>query len=254
MVQKVFLAIPTHSGDIRVGTFMAVLNATSKAIWRGVTVEVHCWEGDSLIPNARNVLFAAFRATDCTDLVFLDADIGFDNDGFFRLLSHPVDIVGGAYRFKKDKEDYPVDWLPDDGNGLWSDENGLISVGGMPTGFLRITRDAADKLAAAYDDRQYRSHLAPELSVHCLFDLVLENGVYHGEDYAFCKKWRDIGGKVFLDPMIKLDHCGTKIFKGDVGHWLRHRNDPEYKFDDLRRVFGSPEMLRLMDEATGEAA
>jgi hypothetical protein len=256
VVQKVFLAIPSHSGEIRVGTFMAVSDTRVEAIRRGIDVHVFCWVGDSLIPNARNIALAEFRASDCTDLVFVDADIGFATDAFFRLISHPVDIVGGAYRFKKDHEDYPVNWLPDpDDKGLHSNpETGLIEVAGMPTGFLRVTRAAADSLAVAYASRTYRSHLAPDIVAHCLFDLVLEDGIYHGEDYAFCKKWRDIGGKVWLDPYIKLDHTGHKSYRGDIGHWLLHRNDPDRKFEDFKRVFNTPEMWALMDQATGEAA
>jgi hypothetical protein len=43
-----------------------------------------------------------------------------------------------------------------------------------------------------------------------------ENGLRHkyGEDYSFCKRWRDMGGRVWVDPTISMGHLGTKIWKG----------------------------------------
>jgi hypothetical protein len=36
----------------------------------------------------------------------------------------------------------------------------------------------------------------------------------YGEDYSFCKRWRDMGGQVWVDPSISMGHLGTKIWKG----------------------------------------
>ena len=32
----------------------------------------------------------------------------------------------------------------------------------------------------------------------------------------FCNQWRNVGGKIWLDPSIKLDHIGTYIYEGDI--------------------------------------
>ena len=41
-------------------------------------------------------------------------------------------------------------------------------------------------------------------------------GHYLSEDYAFCRRWRDIGGKVFVDVDCKLTHLTrqTNFFIG----------------------------------------
>ena len=42
------------------------------------------------------------------------------------------------------------------------------------------------------------------------YDCIVDpdSGRYLSEDYAFCRLWRDIGGKVFVDLECKLNHLG----------------------------------------------
>ena len=35
-----------------------------------------------------------------------------------------------------------------------------------------------------------------------------------GEDFTFCKRWRDIGGKVYLDALLRFQHIGRKAWSG----------------------------------------
>jgi hypothetical protein len=48
-----------------------------------------------------------------------------------------------------------------------------------------------------------------------------DSGRYLSEDYAFCRRWRDIGGKVFVDPQCKLAHLGQHLYRGDLAESLR---------------------------------
>ena len=43
-----------------------------------------------------------------------------------------------------------------------------------------------------------------------------ENGAELSEDYEFCRRWRALGGKVWVDPGIWLKHFGTFAYHGDV--------------------------------------
>lgn len=35
------------------------------------------------------------------------------------------------------------------------------------------------------------------------------------EDYHFCEKWRELGGRIFAIPSIKLEHVGSYVYGGD---------------------------------------
>ena len=50
-----------------------------------------------------------------------------------------------------------------------------------------------------------------------LFDCIIEpeSGTYLSEDYTFCRRWRDIGGKLWLDTEGALVHVGTYDFVGN---------------------------------------
>ena len=40
---------------------------------------------------------------------------------------------------------------------------------------------------------------------------------YLSEDYAFCRRWQQLGGEIWLDPLVKLDHVGHYTFNGNIG-------------------------------------
>jgi hypothetical protein len=42
-----------------------------------------------------------------------------------------------------------------------------------------------------------------------------ETGEYLSEDYAFCHRWRAIGGRIWLDTQCRLTHVGSFEFHGN---------------------------------------
>jgi hypothetical protein len=42
-----------------------------------------------------------------------------------------------------------------------------------------------------------------------------ETGKYLSEDFAFCKRWTDLGGEIWIDRDSKLTHLGPIPFVGD---------------------------------------
>lgn len=211
--RRVFLAVPTF-GEISPQTAFSLFRAHPALKEAGYEVELALLSGDCHVDDARNTLVADFLESKCHDLVFIDADIGFQDTDLLRLLAHDRDIVGGSYPKKSDNPEFPVETLP---GAIWSDSDGLIEVAGMPTGFLRIRRNVLESLASI--SAVYTTSVGRRVA--CIFERLIENGGRVSGDIAFSHKARRAGFKVYADPDCYLEHHGSKSWTGTLGSHLR---------------------------------
>lgn len=221
--RRVFLATPTY-GPVPALYAYCLFKSHLALVRAGYEVELGLLTGDCHVDDARNRLVRDFLASECQDMVFIDADMGWDEQDLIRLLSYDRDLVGGTYPMKQMDEDYPV--RPFRGE-LWSDSDGLIEVEGIPTGFMRIRKPLLRKLAD--EARQYAVRGSDDqLPAPLIFErgLTSDNDFYTrvSGDYNFCRKWRALGGEVYLDPELYLEHAGEKVWSGCYGSYLRRKN------------------------------
>ena len=191
----------------------------------GIKYKVLHHINDSLIPRARNCLVARFmrdpELAEYTRFMFIDADIAFEPEDVCKLwnLSEFHDVVTACYPTKTEKEGQPKTTAWKDGQLVDLDELKFpTEIDYAGTGFLMINRLAFVKMQNAYPDtRHMEGHLG---EVYALFDTEVTKDEdwtqrwYCSEDYLFCKRWREIGGKIMLDPSIRLGHVGRKIYRG----------------------------------------
>jgi hypothetical protein len=218
--RRVMASIPCYDGSPSHITQSSFLRSRDIANSLGFAIDINMRCNDSSIGRARDIMFSEFldKHLDATDMVFIDADIGWEAEGLIRLLSHPVDFVGASYRSRGDPEVYVLRTLD---NELQRDRtNGLMEVEGLATGFLRITRRAAVKLANAYKDEWYTDPTAPGLTIRNLFNFEVRDHRLYSEDYNFCRRWRALGEKCWLDPEQTMHHIGPKVFTGNLMRWL----------------------------------
>lgn len=220
-MRKVFLAIPSYSGKLREATKVSVSCFNLEAASLGWNLQDFRWHNDSLIPHARNACLGKFMESDCTDLWFLDDDVAVGPGVFTRLMSHPVDVVAAIYRIKKDEETYAVNYLP--GNPEPDPQTGLLEMSGIPFGMVRIKRAAIEAMIKAYPDEWYMASCAKDLKTWNFFNLAVENRQFIGEDMFFCRKYRQIGGRVWVDTEIPIQHISQddRVYPGHFGNWLR---------------------------------
>ena len=52
-------------------------------------------------------------------------------------------------------------------------------------------------------------------NLYALFECAIdrETGVYLSEDYAFCARWRALGGEIWLDLQSRLTHCRDELLR-----------------------------------------
>lgn len=216
---RIFVAIPIYDSLLQIRTVKCLLEEQALAGVSGDEISFVFLPSCSVPAAGRNQLVQDFMDSECDRLIFLDSDITFEPGYLLKLAHHPVDFVGGCYRYKLDQESYPLTWLNKD--ELWSDANGLIEVETLPNGFLALSRNVFEKLKLSHPEREYE-HFGKK--AFCYFQMIFQDGQLHSEDSYFCKEWRAIGGQVFLDPEIELTHWAwnfSKPYVGHLGEWLR---------------------------------
>jgi hypothetical protein len=235
----IVVATPCFGGLVNQGYMMSVLKLVQLAGGGEYELEVVLLGGDSLITRSRSVLVSRFLDNPrATHLMFIDADIAFEPDQFLRLLRLDKDFAAGAYPLKQ------IDWraLPRRAvNGEALAAAGLSYVGQIcagdqlryeagfatatyaGTGFQLIKRHVFEKLIAAHPELKFKAihTLTNETPsgdhLYALFECAIDaqSGAYLSEDYAFCGRWRALGGEIWLDLQSKLTHAGTSYYEGD---------------------------------------
>jgi hypothetical protein len=217
----VMVAIPAYSGTIHLGTMRSLFTDLLSLQARGDQWSLHDECGNALIADARALIVAQFLDSEADTLVFIDSDVCWEAGALLKLLDHPVDMVAGIYPQRRDPINYCVKW--DTSKTELIAENGLLQVEGVPAGFMKLSRKQLESMVEQYPDTEFYVENAPNQKAWALFADYRIGKHKMGEDYAFCRRWTDMGGKVWIDPEISMGHVGYKTFKGHLGDHLRNR-------------------------------
>lgn len=215
---KISVGLPVYDNQVSVRQVACLLTESSLALMNGDSLNVRFLGSCTNLAFGRNHLVREFLESGDDKLVFLDGDVTFEQGDLLRIAHQPVDFVGGAYRVKEEKERYPINLLQEPRP---PGPNGLVEVGMLPTGFLALSRKVFDDFKAHYPGREYT---IGDKRTYCYFQIPYHGQSLFTEDAYFCKEWREMGGKLYLDPEMTLTHWNGNIpFVGHIGNWYRNK-------------------------------
>ncbi|MGI9484332.1 MAG: hypothetical protein ACR2RF_00300 [Geminicoccaceae bacterium] len=245
--RKVMLATPVY-GDLSASYTFALFHSSAALSDAGIAAELAIYEGDCHVDDARNRLVRDFLETDCSDLVFLDSDLRWEPESLVQLCRYDRDVVAATYPFKQDERGFPVAFK---GGEMWAHHDGLLEVLAVPTGFLRIRRRVLEKLATRATKFRPKSDARSDIPL--IFEREVEDGLRRGGDYAFCRKWREIGGQIFVAPEMYLEHFGSQVWSGSLGHYRREETKGTLGacIFEIRHRIETPETFNRLVEAWG---
>lgn len=175
------------------------------------------------------------RQTTCTHLLFIDADISFDPRAVLGMLRSGHDYVAAPYpkrvgvnfeRVRRTPFEIPAEAVAykynlhaPDGIQLSGD---CAPVDGVGLGFTLLSRECLSKMREAYASELSFKDEAPSgevVDTVALFDLMRSpTGSLLSEDYSFCYRWGQIGGKVqlYLGQGSPVSHQGEHMYVGEL--------------------------------------
>lgn len=214
---NLFIAVPSYDGKLTVRCAESILKGCHVLRDEGHRVMPFFYSGNPYIAAARNICVHEFFKSDCDEIIFIDSDVGFDKNALSQLISHDKDIVAGVYPYKQDNEGYPCIMAWDENNNCKEESSGLVYAEVVPTGFLRIRRSVFERMAEHYSMKRCADKMYSFFDTGALFP---DDDKWYGEDVYFCKRWRDMGGQIFIDPKLSFVHTGTKNWSGSLHNYL----------------------------------
>lgn len=217
--RKLFIAIPAYDFKVSLKLAVALANFCQQAIQYGIEVQIGSICGCSVVSRARNLLVKDLMESECTDLLFIDADINFRAEDVFRLLAWTSDpkkgIVAGVPRTRKTNKVY-IATLDQDEQGLTMNGMGLVRATRVATAFMMVRREVFENLITCHPEWTYFDENSGR-QLSAVFDFKVTPEGYIGEDFLFCDRTRELGYEVWIDPTIKLGHMGVQEYEGDFG-------------------------------------
>lgn len=197
----------------------------------------------------RNTMASKAVALGCDYLVFIDSDISFNPADIVRLIQSGRDVTAIAYRKKKDREEYCcLIESGEDGRPV-VDDNGWVELFAAATGILCVKREVIEKMSEAYSGRAYTTDDGQKRVA--LFEYELIDGKYWGEDYNFSRRWKDMGGKIWLLPNADTGHTGIQEFVGNIHHYLMKSSETtNYKGNTIQGWMNEIELEWLFNKAS----
>ena len=239
---KLFVSTPMYGGQCTGFYAQSLIQLNNLIKNSGNDCIMSFMFNESLITRARNALAHNFLKTDCSHLMFIDADIRFNPADIPPMIEADKDIICGVYPKKeinwqsvKDAIDrgVPVDQLKNHtgsfvvnlveySGSVTVPINQPVEIWNGGTGFMLIKRQVfeqlADKVPSYINDVTDLSGSIKQDEIKEYFATSIEDGTRRllSEDYHFCNVWRQNGGKVWAAPWAQLSHIGTYCFEGQL--------------------------------------
>jgi len=249
----IFIATPMFGGSANYMYMISLINLLTKLGQAGIPSMFEIAANESLITKARNILVEGFLKSSATHMLFLDADLGFDADDVLRMIQSDKDLIGGQYAKKKINWDVVkrvVQGVPDIppahvnaviaestfrpiGDTMSFDINQPVEVESIATGMMLIKREVFEGMieklgdeiniisggSETMDPKTMTRVTDAHRRAYSFFDVSIDpvSRAYTSEDFTFCKRFRQIGGKVWLAPWTRTVHVGTYEYVCDLG-------------------------------------
>jgi len=152
--------------------------------------------------QAMNIATNQFMQSDCDTMVVIDGDETFLPWHLEALLSHKEPLVFASYCRKMRGKHLTLQYLP-----VTPEREGpLVEVARAARGFMAVKREVFEAFKS-----HVPTYVDPDTDATCYAYWQSDVG-YSSEDFWFCDKWRELGGKILVDSRFTVNHKGWVTF------------------------------------------
>jgi hypothetical protein len=164
----------------------------------------------SLLVAERNRLIKSFLASECTHMLCIDSDLGWPPQAVLALIKHDKDFVAGCYPARGERTFLFRAFLNEDSSIVR--EGDLLKMEYIPAGFMLLKREMIEKMIEHFPELYFqpKAESLKHEDGHYLFGIELMDGEFWGEDFVFCRRARQAGFDIWVDPLIEFDHAGLR--------------------------------------------
>ena len=205
------IATPSYNGTVPIPFARSLLDTAETLGAAGVPYLWVDLSGCCYTDRARDLLAATFvERTECSHLLFVDADMRWPASTAVRLLHARRPVVGCCYQGRKPPHSWHVTKL----EGEVADPYGFIEVERIATGMMLIERAVLEQLGKSAEVYSELIDGTP-LEVRRIFPPQAP-GLWVSGDYAFCDRARAEGFGVYADLRTQVGHLGERWITGDM--------------------------------------
>jgi|694.fasta_scaffold80999_5 hypothetical protein len=213
-IRKILIATPSYDGRVDARYAHNILSTERICAKNNIEIDPVFLCFEAIISKARNDLFCYAYENNYDDIFYIDADISWNPEQFLRIANHPFDFVSGIYLKKQDNIEYPVNIIPDQK----IDDNGILEVATVPTGFLRLSRNAIKIL---WENSLPYTVSQEKKITKLVFETGIVSGRFMSEDIVLCLKWKELKQKIYLDTTVTVAHSGYRTWQGDFSSHIK---------------------------------
>lgn len=239
----IYLATPVHS-ECSIHYTQSLLSFQLACAKRNIMVSFALLKS-SLVTQGRNLCVSNFLESKdpYTHFLFVDSDIEFDPETIFTMLEKDKEVIAAPYPLKSidwDKISKRIKGKEVDGSMMsmmgytWPIklenskevfiDKGVMEVTHAPTGCMLIKKQVFQKMMQAYPNLKIEQPTMvngeenTKPYYYNFFDTYHEPETkrYYGEDFGFCKRWTEIGGKCYLYVADNITHIGEYRYTGNL--------------------------------------
>ena len=209
---KIFIATPAFDGKVNVSYACSLADTRLYLAANSIECIVRIHVSGSLLVRERNDLVKAFLETDCTHMLCIDSDIAWNAVDVKRMVDMEEPFVAALYPARGPDKCFLFRGVYGENKRMDISEKKLLEMEYIPAGFMMIKRIVFESMILQMPEIYYepKDESLKHTKGHMFFGIELWEGEFWGEDYVFCRRARQCGFKIWIDPTIVLDHAGVK--------------------------------------------